>query len=194
MSDRKRLRIFKYSRHRNVLLRWLNFCVVNSRGGARHFLYHFCPTFVCCRDIVVFSTIFMSSCNMVATTTYIFECEKSTYSSRVQKCFYEVVGIIREYDHGSTRAYNMAVATNNRGNIFSFFYGVWKYFVSRSIVFVAALSTRQNSSSTSMERMTLVRCWWVAVEHADNLLSNSGVADPWSGSFPPRSRWDVRKL
>jgi hypothetical protein len=59
---------------------------------------------------------------MVATTTYIFECEESTYNSRVQKCFfYEDDGIIREYDHGSTEAYNMDVATNNRGNIFNFF-------------------------------------------------------------------------
>ena len=137
MLDRKRLGIFQYSGHRNVFLRWLNFCVVNSRGGARHFLYHFCPTFVYCRDIVVFSTIFMSSCNMVATTTYIFECEKSTYSSRVQKCFfYEDAGIIREYDHGSTRAYNMAVATNNCGNIISLFSAVSENILSLEVLFL----------------------------------------------------------
>ena len=59
---------------------------------------------------------------MVATMVYIIECEESTYSSWVQKCFlYEDAGIIREYDHGSTGAYNMAVATNNRGNIFQSF-------------------------------------------------------------------------
>ena len=103
MLDHKRLRIFIYSRHRNVFLRWFHFCVVNFRGGARRFFYHFCPTFVCCRDIEVFSTIFTSSCNVVATTAYIFEREESTYTSRVQKCFfYEDAGIIREYDHGST--------------------------------------------------------------------------------------------
>ena len=94
---------------------------------------------------------------MVATTVYIFECEESTYSSRVQKCFfYEDAGIIREYDHGSTGAYNMAVATNNRGNIFQSFSVVSENIFSRSIVFVAALLTRQNSSSASMESTTLV--------------------------------------
>ena len=129
MPDHKRLRIFKYSRHRNVFLRWLNFCVVNSRGGARRFFYHFCPTFVCYHDIEAFNTIFTSRCNVVATTTYIFECEESTYNSWVQKCiFYEYAGIIREYDHGSTAAYKLAVATNNRGNIFSLFLQCLKIF------------------------------------------------------------------
>jgi hypothetical protein len=39
-----------------------------------------------------------------------------------KKCFfYEDAGIFREYNHGSTGAYNMAIAANNRGNIFGLF-------------------------------------------------------------------------
>ena len=74
---------------------------------------------------------------MVATTTYIFECEESTYSSRVQKCFfYEDAGIIREYDHGSIGAYNMAVATNNCGNIISLFSTVSENILSLEVLFL----------------------------------------------------------
>jgi hypothetical protein len=131
-------------------MRGLNLCVIQSRRSSWRFFNHFYFVFFWHRNMEVLSTTFGRCSYVVTTTTNVFESKKIAFGSRIQESFVnEHPSIIREDHDGSTGSEPITrpllpVIVNRFSVLFR---SVWKYFVSLRIEFVAALSTKHDSSS-----------------------------------------------